>query len=369
MTLVIKDTRHNYEGRVEKLKRKISEQNLDGVYITAGPNMFYFSGFNGYGSGWPIWLTGLIIPKKGEAIAILNNMHKDIAAYADTWVKDFRTYEDGDNVIPILRRAMEDSGLARGRVGIEANLWSAERDLIANATPAVELVNIQEMIDDLRMVKDELELSLLRKACEAGVAGFKACQETARVGTPGRDVAVAVFNAMTANGSLANPMGVFRHFFERDLREGDIICCDLQGQYKNYMSDAARTIFVGGISDDLNQVYDILLDTREQLYAMLRPGVRVEDIHREACRLVARTGYPQPWRIGHGIGLAPVHEQPLLQYGSKVVLQPGMVFTIDAGVHFPHPDRDLPIAIEDTILVTEDGYEVLSSYPSKIITD
>ena len=135
------------------------------------------------------------------------------------------------------------------------------------------------------------------------------------------------------------------------------------------MSDAARTVFVGGISEDLNRIYDILIDTREQLQNMIRPGVRAEDIHKEACRLVARTGHPQPWRIGHGIGLGPVHEQPLLQHGSRVVLQPGIVFTIDPGIHYPHPDRDLPIAIEDDILVTENGCEVLTSYPDPVITD
>jgi Xaa-Pro dipeptidase len=369
MPLVTRGIRHDYEGRVERLRRKMAEQNLDGVYVKAGSNMFYFTGFSGYGAGWPIWLTGVVIPRKGAAIAFLNEMHRDIAAYADTWVTDVRAHKDGDDVLPVLRQVMQDAGLAAGRVGIEADLWSAERNLLAEAAPAAELIDFQDAIDDLRMVKDELEVSLIRKACEASMAGFKACHETAKVGTPGRDVAMAVFTAMIANGTLASPIGPFRHFLDREMREGDIIASDLGGKYENYGSDAARTVFVGGITDDLNRIYDILIDSREQLFNMIRPGVRVEDIHREACRLVARTGHIQPWRIGHGIGLGPGHEQPLLQYGSRVVLQPGMVHVIDPGIHYPHPERDLPIANEDVVLVTEDGYELLTPYPTKLITD
>jgi Xaa-Pro dipeptidase len=284
-------------------------------------------------------------------------------------VTDVRIYEDGQDVRPILRQALQDAGLTSGRLGSEASLWSAERNFVTEAAPHAELIDVQEAIDDLRMIKDELELCLLRKACEASTAGFQACHEAATVGTPGIEVAVAVTTAMIANGTVANPMDLFRHFLQREMREGDIICCDLGGAYKNYHSDAARTIFVGSISPDLDRVYDLILDAREQLHRMIRPGVRAEDIHKAACRLVARTGYPQPWRIGHGIGLAPLHEQPLLQYGSRVVLQPGMVFTIDPGLHYPHPERDLPITIEDTLLVTEDGYEVLTPYLTKIITN
>jgi Xaa-Pro dipeptidase len=373
---VTKGIRHDHEGRVEKLRCKMVEQNVDGMYIPAGANLFYFAGFTGYALGWPLRLTGVVIPRDGAAIAFLNRMRQAIVAYADTWVTDIRTYEDGDDVLPILQQVMRDAGLATGRVGIEASLWSAERNLVAEAAPAAELVDFQDTIDDLRMIKDELEVSLIRKACEASMAGFKACHETAKVGTPGCDVATAVFSAMIANsalplggGSTASPTGPFQHFLNREMREGDVIACDLGGKYQNYDSDTSRTVFVGGITDDLNRIYDILMDSREQLFNMIRPGVRAEDVHEEACRLVALTGYDLQWRIGHGIGLGPGHEQPLLQYGSRAVLQPGMVFTIDPGIHYPHPERDLPIANEDVVLVTEDGYELLTPYPTKLLTD
>lgn len=368
MSLVTRGIRHDHEGRTEKLRRKMAEHKVEGVYIKAGPNMFYFTGFSGYEAGWPIWLTGVVIPKEGKPIAFLNEMHRDIVSYAESWVTDLRVYRDGEDPTPLLRQVMQDAGLATARVGIEADLWSAERDLLCQAAPSAELVDIQDAIDDLRMVKDELEISLIRTACEASVAGFKACHETAMVGTPGVEVAMAVFKAMVANGTIASPVSVFRHFLDREMQKGDIICLDIGGRYQNYGSDASRTVFVGGITDDLNRIYDIILEAREQLHAMVRPGVRAEDIHRRACELVARTGYPQPWRIGHGIGLGPTHEQPLLQYGSRVVLEPGMVFVIDPGIHYPHPERDLPIAIEDVLLVTEHGYELLTPYEPKVIT-
>jgi len=367
--LVTKDIRHDHEGRVERLRARMAEQNVDGVYLCAGMNMFYFLGFTGYSGGWPIWLTGAVVPREGEVIAFCNDMHRDIAAYGQTLSTDLRTHRDGDDVLPIMREILRDAGVASGRLGIEANLWSAERSLVAEAAPAVEFVDFQDPIDDMRMVKDELEISLIRKACEASMAGFKATHETAKVGTPGKEVAMAVFDAMTANGTIAAPMHIFRHFIHREMRDGDIICADLGGKYRNYGSDAARTVYVGSITDDLKRINDIILDSRKQLLEMIRPGIRVEDIHDAACRLVERTGYSQPWRIGHGIGLGPSHEMPLLQYGSRVVTEPGMIFVIDPGIHYPDPDRDLPIAIEDVVLVTEDGYELLTPYQPEVITD
>ena len=370
MPLVIKDIVHNHSGRLETIREKMKAVDLAAIYLSAGPSMFYFTGFSGYGSGWPIWLTSVVIPVKGEAIAFLNEMHRDIAAYAGSWVTDFRTHDDGEDPVPVMKQGMSDLGLSTGRIGVESSLWSAERELILEAVPAVDLIDFQEAIDDLRMVKDDLEQSLIRKACKAIDTGIKTCYETAKVGSPGKGVPMAVVESMAIDGIIpaARNFDPFRYFVHRDMRDGDVISCDLGATHGNYVGDAARTVFVGSVSEELNNIYDILIDTRGQLLEMVKPGTRAEDLHTKACDLVARTGYPQTWRIGHGIGLSPVHEQPLLQSGSRVILQPGMVFTIDPGIHYPDPKRDLPIAIEDVLVVTEDGYDLLTTYTTKVIT-
>ena len=96
---------------------------------------------------------------------------------------------------------------------------------------------------------------------------------------------------------------------------------------------------------------------------VVRPGVPAEDVHRACAEVMADAGYEQVWKVGHGVGLAPIHEPPLLQVGYADPLEEGMVFTIDPGAFIA---RNVPIHIEDTVVVTADGVESLTRFPREL---
>ena len=172
------------------------------------------------------------------------------------------------------------------------------------------------------------------------------------------DFAVALTSVM-----LGVAVGVpLRNCSHRTFQAGDPVDVDLSGQHSSYNSDTARMVFVGQPSGEVERMYRITLEAYEATLEKIRPGVCVADIHHVCAGYMAKHGYEQVWKVGHGVGLGPVHEAPLLEAGSELVLEPGMVFTVDPGCFMTGGYKDLPIHIEDNILVTSDGAVSISSY-------
>lgn len=355
----------DYDSRVQRARDFMREAGLDAVYVNAGANMRYFTGYSTYAAGWPVWFSALLLPVDGEATFLTNGMHRDIFQYSNTWVQDIRTHEDGDDVRPQLRELLKERGLSSGRIGVEGSAWIDDVDLLRECAPDAAVVSARGLFDRLRVRKEPVEVDYLRTACRASVAGFRCAAEIARPGADPGEVAQAVANAMSDAGgeSLLRVFDLFStRFSGRALRAGDVIPLDIGATVHGYHSDTSRTIFVGGADPALRRLYDHLLRAREEAIEAIRPGVPVRELHRIAAGEVARSGYVQPWRIGHGIGLSPNHEPPYLQEGNEQVVEPGMVFVLDPGVHVEHEEFDLPIAIEDVFHVTEDGVEWLTEF-------
>lgn len=355
----------DYEGRVHRARDLMEDRGLDAIYMNAGANMRYFTGYSTTSAGWPVWFSALLIPREADAVFLTNSMHRDIFEYTNTWVRDVRTHEDGDDVRPQLRDTIRDTGLERGRIGVEGKAWLDDVDLLRGCAPDAEVHSARDLFDRLRIVKEPVELDAIRAACQASVAGFRRASDIAKPGADGREVGAEVAAAMLeAGGEAANTaFQLFaKRFAGRQLEAGDVIPLDIGTTVRGYQSDTARTIFVGEAAPGHLELYDHLLRARELAMAAVKPGTPVSEIHRIAAHEVAKSGYEQPWRIGHGIGLAPNHEPPYLQEGNDILIEPGMVFVIDPGTHVEDERYDLPIAIEDAFHVTEDGIEWLTEF-------
>ena len=355
----------DYLGRVARARALMRDSGLDAIYVTAGANMKYLTGYSTYEAGWPIWFSSLIVPIEGEPVFLINSMHRDIFAYWNEWVRDIRVHEDGDNIRQQLRQVLVERGLGAARIGLEGNAWLDDVQLLQTCAPEARLESGRELFERLRICKEPVEVEYLRRACRSSVAGFQCASEIALPGASGHEVAAQIAAAMFhAGGEDASTVfDLFsQRFAGRTLRNGDVIPLDIGTSVNGYHSDTARTIFVGGASQRLRELYAHLLRARERAITAIKPGVPVAEIHRIAAQEVAESGYQQGWRIGHGIGLAPNHEPPYLQAGNEQVIEPGMVFVIDPGVHIEHDDFDLPIAIEDVFHVTDTGVEWLTEF-------
>lgn len=352
-------------GRYERARRIAAEAGVDGLYITAGPNFTWLTDEVAHPGGWPLWASVLIVPVEGEPALVISKMHADIFDVAKIPVPHVFTYVDGEDPAKALDRALAAAGVRKGTLAADDALWFGDVDLLATVAPDVTLRRAPAVFDRLRAVKDAVEIEHMRKAAAAHDAGYRRAFEVIRPGVTVAQAAAEVVAAMTAAGSGELALsGVFHHLSPREFAAGEIVDLDLfPGSYAGYRADTARNLFLGDPGPEVRDCYAATRAAYDAAMAAVRPGVPLEEIHRAAAEVMEAAGYRQVWKIGHGIGLAPIHEPPLLQAGNTDPVEVGMIFTIDPG-HFIR--RDTPIHIEDTVLVTEDGPEALNVFPMDI---
>ncbi|MET3937746.1 Xaa-Pro aminopeptidase [Paenibacillus sp. PvP094] len=155
---------------------------------------------------------------------------------------------------------------------------------------------------------------------------------------------------------------------ERKLQHGDLLMFDMGVYAAGYASDITRTFAFGDISPELKTIYNTVLAANEAAILAVKPGVACADIDRAARQVTEDAGYGERFmhRVGHGLGI-DVHEYPSLHGQNMDLLQEGTVFTIEPGIYTPAGG----VRIEDDVLVTDTGVEVLTSYPKElqILTD
>ncbi len=367
--MITNDPGYDFAGRVARARQMMRDQEIDALYINAGPNMTYFTGFSAYHGGWPLWLSVAFVPQSGEPTFILSDMHADILeAKGGSWVKDVQRYMDGDDPADLLKHVLQQHGVLDGVIGVEDNMWFGDHELIRSVAPRASLRSAQSLVDRLRMVKDAGEIAAIREANRISDAGFAAAVEAIREGRPEYEAALAINNAMLAEGNEA--MGVGGHFRtleKRLFQKGDIVDVDHGATYQGYHSDTARNVFVGQPTPEEERMYRVTVECFDRTMEIIKPGVTAEDVHRFSEDFMLKHGLRQVWKIGHGVGLNKGHEAPYLQAGATFPLEPGMIFTIDPGCFVTGKHKDTPIHIEDVVLVTDTGAETLTHFTKDLV--
>nr|WP_255473538.1 Xaa-Pro peptidase family protein [Halogeometricum sp. CBA1124] len=356
---------------MDRARTLMKENDIDALYVDAGANQYYFTGYSAYEGGWPVWLSAFVLPLEGEPGFILSEMHRDIMEHAETAISAdaVTTYRDGDDPEPLLRELFEDRGIENGTIGIADDAWFGDGELIRNVVPKTDVVSAQHIFERLRMVKDDTEIEHIRRANEIAAEAHAAAAECIEEGRAEYEAAMDITEAMLAAGSDNMGLGgVFRDLRQRTFEEGDIVDVDMGPQYEHYATDCARNVFVGEPDPEHRRAYEVCSECLNATMDMVEPGVTAHEVHTFAEEYMNDEGYDQPWKIGHGIGLMGGHEAPQVQQGDETVLEPGMVFVIDPGIFVEGQGQDTPIHIEDPVVVTKDGCENLHPYTHDVIT-
>ena len=148
-------------------------------------------------------------------------------------------------------------------------------------------------------------------------------------------------------------------------RYGDGVVLDIGGLMDDYCSDMTRTVFLGTVSDRQREIYEIVREANRRGIAAAKPGARMCDVDNAARGYITEKGYGKYFthRTGHSIGLE-VHEPGDVSAVNEAVIQPGQCFSVEPGIYLP--EEKLGVRIEDLVLITEDGCEVLNSYPKEL---
>ena len=231
-------------------------------------------------------------------------------------------------------------------------------------------------ISDIRVIKDPSELEKIQTAQTIAEKAYLELLNDIKAGVTERELAARLQFYMLRNGAEAVSFDLITisgkktslpHGVPSDNRvcEGDFFTCDFGAVYDGYHSDTTRTVAVGHASDEMMEIYDIVL--RAQLTALdkVMPGVLCSDIDKTARDIISEAGYGDYFghATGHGVGLY-IHEQPSVSSKSKTVLRTGMVITDEPGIYLPNR---FGVRIEDMLSVTEQGYHNFVSLSKELI--
>jgi Xaa-Pro aminopeptidase len=376
-----------FASRMETLRAALGAAGLDVALVSDDDSVYYLTGFYDYlhmTFGRP---TLLVVPADGESLLITPTMELDMAE-ASAVVDRIEPWNDG--LGEEWREALPGALAGVGRVAIEPELMPpVVRAFVGSLVEAGRLADVTPIIADMRMIKSAEELDLARHAGEVANAMMNAGRAAIGDGVPEYEVALATSAAGTRKAAelLAAHycdarMSPNTHFLQimasgkeitmphhrastRVMRRGEpvFLCFCGMTNFHRFKLGFDRTFWIGEVADATQQaVYQTALDSQAAALAALRPGVTAESVHAAYAEVIQGAGYEYPFRCGRATGYSFL-EKPQLVFGDQTVLTPGMVLAVDGSVSIAKTFR---AQVGDSFIVTEDGYEPLTTHPKAL---
>jgi Xaa-Pro aminopeptidase len=262
------------------------------------------------------------------------------------------------------------------RLGVEADSMTlAQRDALSAGLSKVEFASTSGWVEELRMIKDRNEIDLTRRACDMARRAFDVVRAKITLSMTEAEIAAELeyqarrfgakrlsFEPIVGVGPRAAlPHG---HATNKRVGEAEFTLIDWGVLEGLYMSDLTRVLATAKISPKLRKLYGVVLKAQRAGIEAVRPGAVCEDVDAAARAVIEKAGYGKLFGhgLGHSLGLE-IHENPRFAKGNKTVLKPGMIMTVEPGIYLPGWGG---IRIEDDVLVTRTGHEVLTSVPKEL---
>jgi Xaa-Pro aminopeptidase len=365
MSNVVSKAKAYLKVRQKTVRDAMKKLELDGLLLTAPADLAYLTNFTGDDS------IGLIT--KDDLYLVTDFRYREQAAIEAGWLT------------VVIREGKMDTALAEtilaakvNRVGFEANratfgqIHSLDKAIEEKAgKEKVELVPVEDVLVNIRKVKDDHEIDLIRKSAAVAEEAFAAIRDEIKAGQTenylagllvlelrsrgASDSSFPVIVAAAANSSLPH------------YRPGDVLVRDAQpllfdwgAIYQGYCSDITRTLVLGKAPPKIKEIYNIVLEAQLAAIKFMRPGVTTQQADRVARDVIDNAGYKDQFGhgLGHGIG-REIHELPTMRRtGTDEELRPGMIVTVEPGIYLPGEGG---VRIEDDVLITHSGCEVLTT--------
>lgn len=347
--------------RLKKAQRLMVEHDLDAIVISGGTSLRYFTG--------ALWGTserffGTVITRRGEPAWVTPAFEKERAQEQIEIGSDVRAWQEDESPYALVAGILADRKVTTGSVGIEETMPFAFAHGIARAASAATVTSATPVTAGCRMIKDEHELAILRRANRNTVAAHRAVFESLEPGMTQDQVAGLSFAAHARLGMRGGSLVLFGEDAAyphgttdpQPLREGDFVLIDGGGDLLDYSSDITRTGIFGKPSDRQRRVWDVVKKAQKVAFETARPGVECQAVDAAARKVIADAGFGSGYsalthRLGHGIGMDG-HEWTYLVKGNTTKLQPGMCFSDEPGIYLY---GEMGVRHEDIIYITEEG--------------
>lgn len=355
----------DYVKRREKIK---TLNEVDAVALVPGANLTYYTGLHFHLSERPLVaiMTGehLSIIAPILEVPIIQN-HPELEVRLFTWT-DEEGYQGAFNA------AVRDLGLVGKRIGVDDNTMRVFEDrAFEKADATLQRLSVGKQLLDLRASKDNDEIAAIRDAVGRSQDALDEVLAWVQVGHTEKEIARKLDDMLIAHGCTGNafasliqtgPNSAMPHgsTTDRPLQEGEFLLIDWGGKVGDYPADLTRTFIIGTPTDEQKKIYDTVLAANRAGIAAAKPGATCESVDKAARAVIEAAGYGQYFfhRTGHGLGLE-VHELPQIATGNQALLEPGMIFTVEPGIYIPGVGG---VRIEDNLVITETGAEVLTTF-------
>ncbi len=352
-------------SRITRLQQRLRRRRLDGLLVTQPENRRYLSNFAAMDHSIQETSGVLLIPCRGTP-HLLTDSRFQLQAEAEAG--DFTIHLYRRSLIDLLKRLLPDLHIQR--LGFESHyLLHATFQKMAQSLTSIQLVPTRELIEQMRAVKDEEEIDLLRRSVLRNERVFQLVHATIEPGMTEKEIALALeltmqelgaerpaFETIVAFGDhAAHPHAVPT---DRVLRQGEIVLIDMGLVLDGYCSDMTRTFMAGKPDPVFRQRLQLVRRAQRAGMAAIRAGALCRDVDRAARQVIANgsLGTYFGHALGHGVGLA-VHEEPRLSSLNRRKLRAGMVVTVEPGIYLPDWGG---IRLENMVVVRENGYELLN---------
>jgi Xaa-Pro aminopeptidase len=355
----------SFAARREKLRKLIRKLAADALLVTHFKNVTYLTGFTGDDSY-------LLVTLDGERLVTDPRYTTQLEEECPGLPLDVRM--PGVTMLAGTTKAIKRERVER--LGLEAGsaTLSLERS-IAKALPKLKLVDTENLVERLRTVKDKDEIEATRLAGQQARRAFDVVRASLTQNMTELEVAAELEYQARRFGAKSlsfppivavGPRAALPHATptRRQLSASDFTLVDWGANSGLYLSDLTRMIVTGRISPKFRKLYEVVLKAQLAAIDAIRPGVTGEQVDSVARTVIKRAGLGKAFGhgLGHGTGLE-IHEAPRMAIGQKTKLRPGMIVTVEPGVYLPGWGG---VRIEDDVLVTRSGHEVLTDVPKQL---
>lgn len=353
-----------YEARSKWARERMEGLGVDCALITNLPNVRYLTGFSGS--------TGAVLVFGDESVFLTDFRYTSQAADE---VRNHRIVEHKE-FNESLSAVLRSKGV--GRMGFETERMSHHKaGELGSKLDFLKMVPLRGFIEERRLIKDAPEIEAMALLNNLLAEVFPRAVALMKPGAVERDIAVEIeymlrkggadgpaFDFIVASGvRSALPHGVAS---EKALESGEMVTLDWGAKRRGYHSDNTRTVALGDVGPEFEEIYSVVLEANMAAIGSVRPGVTVKQVDDVARGIITKAGYGDYFGhgTGHGVGL-DIHEKPAVSWREETVVQPDMVFTIEPGIYLPGIGG---VRIEDMVAVTGNGCRILSEkIPKKLM--
>ena len=353
-----------FQQRVDKLRRLLRRAQADAILVTDFTNVTYLTGFTGDDSY-------LLVTHKNQIILSDPRYTTQLEEECPRVDREIRS--PGTKMIESVAKVVGQAKVSK--LAVEAaSMTLALRDSIAGALPKVALVPTANVVESLRQIKDKSEVAAIREAVAIAERAFGVIRASLTPEQTEKEIADEIDHQVRRFGGsgcsfppivAVGPRAALPHARAGDRRigESDFVLIDWGAKGKLYMSDLTRVLATARISPKLERIYGVVLKAQQQGIAAIRAGALLKDVDAAARGVIEKAGFGKQFGhgLGHGVGLQ-IHEAPRLAKTENAPLQASMVVTVEPGIYLPGWGG---VRIEDDVLVTRTGGEVLSSVPKE----